>query len=221
MHDVEIPLLEHLAIVAVDARPLLRGLARGDEVGGVGHHLLVDVAERHDFDRRDLHEPQQVGLAVPAGADEADPLLRAAELLGVSGEPGDRERGGTFLEEVATIHGASGRNADQRSGLGVRGSGFGVRGSGSVREARTRDVKLPEAARELTRAAPSGRPSLERSRAPSPEPRARATTHAAACAAAGRRRATLTTPPTRRARARRWSGRGVQSASSPSAASSE
>ena len=52
-------------------------------LGGLGEHLLVDVAERDDLDRRDLDQPEQVALAVPAGADQADPLARVGELLGI------------------------------------------------------------------------------------------------------------------------------------------
>ena len=70
--DVEVLLLEHLAVVGVGARLLLRGLPAGDHVGGLGQHLLVDVAQRDDLDRRDLDEPEQVALAVPAAADQAD-----------------------------------------------------------------------------------------------------------------------------------------------------
>ena len=72
--DVEVLLLEHLAVVGVGARRLLRRLPVGDDLGGLGEHLLVDVAQRDDLDRRDLDQPEQVGLAVPAGADQADPL---------------------------------------------------------------------------------------------------------------------------------------------------
>ena len=71
-HDVEVLLLEHLAVVAVGARLLLRGLARGDHLGGLGQHLLVHVAQRDDLDRRDLDQAEQVALAVPAAADQAD-----------------------------------------------------------------------------------------------------------------------------------------------------
>ena len=46
----------------------------GDDVGGLGQHLLVDVAERDDLDRRDLDQPEQVALAVPAAADQPHPL---------------------------------------------------------------------------------------------------------------------------------------------------
>ena len=72
--DVEVLLLEHLAVVGVGARLLLRGLPRGDHLGGLGQHLLVDVAQRDDLDRRDLDQPEQVALAVPAAADQADAL---------------------------------------------------------------------------------------------------------------------------------------------------
>ena len=72
--DVEVLLLEHLAVVGVGARRLLRRLAVGDHLGGLGQHLLVDVAQRDDLDRRDLDQPEQVALAVPAAADQADAL---------------------------------------------------------------------------------------------------------------------------------------------------
>ena len=106
--DVEVLLLEHLAVVGVGARLLLRGLAGGDHVGGLGQHLLVDVAERDDLDGRDLDEPEQVALAVPAAADQADALCLwcgecrrrgrspAAERANPPKSPG--------LEEFATIH---------------------------------------------------------------------------------------------------------------------
>ena len=45
-HDVEIFLLQHLAIIAVEARLLFRDLARRDDLRRVGKHLLIDVAER-------------------------------------------------------------------------------------------------------------------------------------------------------------------------------
>ena len=73
-HDVEVLLLEHLAVVAVGARLLLRRLARGDHLGGLGQHPLVDVAQRDDLDRRHLDQAEQVALAVPAAADQADAL---------------------------------------------------------------------------------------------------------------------------------------------------
>ena len=69
--DVQVLFLEHLAVVGVGARSLLRGLPVGDDLGGLGQHLLVDVAQRNDLDRRDLDQPEQVGLAVPAAADQA------------------------------------------------------------------------------------------------------------------------------------------------------
>ena len=41
-------------------------------LGGFRQHLLVHVAERDDFDRRDLDQPEQIDLAVPSAADQAD-----------------------------------------------------------------------------------------------------------------------------------------------------
>ena len=85
-HQVEVLLREHLPVVAVRARCLLRDLAARDLLGGVGEHRAVDVAERHHLDRRDLDQPEQVGLAIPAGADEADPERGVREGLGVASE---------------------------------------------------------------------------------------------------------------------------------------
>jgi hypothetical protein len=81
--DVEVALLEHGAIVGVGARPLLRELPGRHQIGGVRDHLAVDVAERDDLNRGHLHHAQEVGLAVPAAADEADPLFHVGELADV------------------------------------------------------------------------------------------------------------------------------------------
>ena len=61
---------EQLAIVAVGRRLLLRRLPLRDELGRLASMLAIDVAQADDFDRRDLHQVKQVGLAVPAAADE-------------------------------------------------------------------------------------------------------------------------------------------------------
>ena len=61
-HDVEVLFLEHLAIVAVGARLLLRRLPLGHHFRGLGEHLLIDVAQRHDLDRRHLDQAEQSHL---------------------------------------------------------------------------------------------------------------------------------------------------------------
>jgi hypothetical protein len=63
--------LEHLAVVAVGARALLRGLPRRRRCRRPRRASAVDVAQRDDLDRRDLDQPEQVALAVPAGPDQA------------------------------------------------------------------------------------------------------------------------------------------------------
>ncbi len=106
--DVQVLLLEHLAVVGVGARGLLRGLAVRDDLGGLGQHLLVDVAQRNDLDRRDLDQPEQVGLAVPAAADQPDALgFPAGEARGpLAPKRQSHSRGSRAgLEEFATIHG--------------------------------------------------------------------------------------------------------------------
>src|SRR5262249_27937350 len=66
---------EHLAIIAVGPRLLLRFLPLAHHLRRVGEHLRIDVAQRHDFNRPDLNEAEQVALAVPATADEPDALV--------------------------------------------------------------------------------------------------------------------------------------------------
>ena len=70
---VEAAGLEHRPVVGISLGRLLRGLPTGDDPRGLGEHRRVDVAERNDFHRRDLDEPQEVALAVPAAADQPDP----------------------------------------------------------------------------------------------------------------------------------------------------
>ena len=105
--DVEILLLEHLAIVAEGARSFLGGLAGGDELGGFGEHALIDVAERDDFDGRDLDEAKEVGLAVPTGADEADAECFLIGAGDVSAEGRERESGCAGTKKFAAIHESS------------------------------------------------------------------------------------------------------------------
>ena len=71
-HDVEVLLLEHLAVIAVGARLLLGLLPLAGDLHRLGEHVLVGIADGDDFDRRDLDEPPQIAFAVPARADQAD-----------------------------------------------------------------------------------------------------------------------------------------------------
>ena len=81
----------------------------GDHVGGLGEHLLVHVAQRDDLDRRDLDEAQEVGLAVPAAADQPDALFHVGKLIGKkSAVKSGPEGGGGSAEEMAAVHGRVG-----------------------------------------------------------------------------------------------------------------
>ncbi len=111
--DVEVFLLQHLAVVLVGPRALLRGLPGRDQVCGLRHHHAVDVAQRDDLDRGDLNQPQKVGLPVPARADEADAFLHVGELLEIprTAEQKSRpkradasHRGCGCREKVASVH---------------------------------------------------------------------------------------------------------------------
>ena len=84
--DVEVPFLEHLAIIRVSARLLFRELAGGDDFGCLRKHVLIDIAERDDLDRRDLNQTEQVTLAIPAAADQTNALLPAWELCGIAAQ---------------------------------------------------------------------------------------------------------------------------------------
>ena len=118
LDDVEVFLLEHLAIVVVEARLLFGALAGGDEIGGLGQHLLVHVAERDDFDRCDLHQTQDVALTVPARADQTD---TARLLVGIgSSEPaagGKSKSSGGGCEELAAVHGSCLRKIGEKSSI--------------------------------------------------------------------------------------------------------
>ncbi len=94
---------------------LLRGLAGCDHPGGLGEHLPVDVAEEYDLHRRDLYEPEQVALAVPAATDQSDSLrVRAGEFAGRGAGMGQGQPGGAGTEQLATIHGVPPRDEQER-----------------------------------------------------------------------------------------------------------
>ncbi len=109
-HNVEVFLLEHLAIVGIGARLLLRDLPSGDHVRGVGEHLLIDVAQRNDLDRRDLDQAKQISLAIPPAADEPDPRrFLIDKLRGKPARGGERQPRGARVNELSTIHGGAPR----------------------------------------------------------------------------------------------------------------
>src|SRR5206468_743063 len=65
-----------------------------------------DVTERHHFNRCDLYQPEQVTLAVPAAADQANPPFLIGKFGGVVGNSREGERGGgARLEEFSAVHG--------------------------------------------------------------------------------------------------------------------
>ncbi len=103
-HDVEVLFLEHVAVVAMGAWLLFRLLPLGNEVGGLGQHPAIDVAQRHDLDRGDLNQAEQVALAVPATADQADARRFGICQRGQGGRGGQGQRRGAGVQKVATIH---------------------------------------------------------------------------------------------------------------------
>ena len=151
--EVEVLRFQHLAVVGVRPRLLFRYLAHGDELGGIVEHPAVDVTQRHDVHRRHLNKPEQVGLAVPAGTDQADAFLGAGELIGIWNVR-QGERGGAVLEEVSAIHGRiiQGRRKKEEGGR-----------SPTSTEGRRKDVGPPfragvsKSATKLIRARPAWR----------------------------------------------------------------
>ena len=125
LDDVEIFFLEHLAVVGIGARLLLRLLPRGRRCRHLGEHCPIDVAQRDDFDWRDLNESEQVGFAVPAAADETDAQrFHVGEGFEVTAG-GQRESGsGAGVKELTTVHGCGLREraseCDGRRGSGKR-----------------------------------------------------------------------------------------------------
>ena len=71
LHDVEVLLLEHLAIIRVRARLLLRFLPARHDLGRFGEHVFIYIAQRDHLDGRHLDQAQQIGFAVPSAPDEA------------------------------------------------------------------------------------------------------------------------------------------------------
>ena len=95
-HNVEVLLLEHLAVVRVGSWLFLRFLPLAGDLHRAREHLLVHVANRDDLDRRDLDQPPKVALSIPPGADQTDPSgLAADNARGISAKRWQRrERGG-------------------------------------------------------------------------------------------------------------------------------
>ena len=75
-----------------------------------GEHLLIDIAQRHDLDRRNLNETEQIDLAVPAAADQADARRLAIGEGGVGGLR-QSESGRAGGQEITSIHGGISRRA--------------------------------------------------------------------------------------------------------------
>ena len=71
--DLRLLVRQQLAVVAVRGWLLLRRLPLCDQLGGFAHHLAIDIAQADDLHRCDLHQVEQVRLAIPATADQAHP----------------------------------------------------------------------------------------------------------------------------------------------------
>ncbi len=82
-NDVEIFLLQHLAVICCRCAASCRSAWRVAVISAAcEQHLAIDVAEGDDFDGGDLKQTEEVGFAVPAGADDSD---APAAVVGIAG----------------------------------------------------------------------------------------------------------------------------------------
>ncbi len=100
-YDVVVLLLEHFAVIGEQPRLFVRGLPLRNQVGSLGQHLRIHVAQRHDLHRRDLDQPQQIALAVPAAADQPD-ARRFLRIIRTQSRGGDPR--GSGREKRTAIH---------------------------------------------------------------------------------------------------------------------
>ena len=114
-YDVQVLLLEHLAVVAVGARCFVRCLPAGHDLRRLAEHPLVHVAQRNHLDRLDLNQPQEIDLAVPTRADQAHaPRLLACKSHRIIAHGRQRQRRCACADklpatELTSIHGISPR----------------------------------------------------------------------------------------------------------------
>ena len=80
--NIQTALLQHVAIVVENLRLFPGLLPRRHNIRRLRQHLRIHIAERNHLHGLNLDEPQQIDLAVPSGADQADPP-RSPSGLGV------------------------------------------------------------------------------------------------------------------------------------------
>jgi hypothetical protein len=92
-------------VIVIRARFLFRLLARGHQIRRLRQHIAVHVAQRNDLHGRDLDEPEQIALAIPPAADQADALGFAGRPA-AKGPAAHRARpgGGRHFEKFSPIH---------------------------------------------------------------------------------------------------------------------
>src|SRR5437763_480774 len=104
-NHIEVALPQHLAIIREPPRLLLRGLPLDGPLRRLLQVSLIHVAQRNDLPRRDLHQAEDVGLAVPPAADQADALRPVVgELRGVAARGRQRQAGKTRLKKSTAFH---------------------------------------------------------------------------------------------------------------------
>jgi hypothetical protein len=107
-HDIQVLLLQHLAVIGIAARRFAGFLPLAGDFQRSGQHPLVGVADRDDLDRRNLNQTPQVALAVPAGPDQADSTgTTMDQVQSVSPQGGKGQTGRRGLQEMPSIHAES------------------------------------------------------------------------------------------------------------------
>ena len=102
--DVQVLLLQHLAVIAEQPGSLLRCLPGGHHLRRLRQHLLVHVAHRNHLDGRHLDQAEQIALAVPPRTDNADTLRFLVRQLFGHSPGGQTQAGSPGTQEFAAIH---------------------------------------------------------------------------------------------------------------------
>ena len=107
-HDVKLMLLEHLAIVIIRARFVVRLLSLTGNLDRTVQHVLIRIANGNDFRRRHLNQSPQVAGAIPTGANEPHPpgfaVCKIQRVRAQGREGCQRGRSGGGLQEMTTIN---------------------------------------------------------------------------------------------------------------------
>src|SRR6185437_4135614 len=105
-HDVQVLLLEHLPIVGVSPRALMRFLSPRHHLRRLRKPVLIHIAQRDDFNRRNLDQPKQIILAIPSRPDQPHAIRLLLRPIGdISAQHGGRNSRRAHLQKISSVHG--------------------------------------------------------------------------------------------------------------------